>query len=74
MKKAKKVFVASVIAAILTGTAMIITGLSKGFGSKFVLDFTIIIFSASVFIVFLSYVLYKKEKRKEWLKSNKGMP
>ena len=65
MKKAQKVFVASIIAAVLSGIVMVITGISKGFGNQFILDCTILLFSASVFIVFLSYLIYKKAGKDE---------
>ena len=68
MKKTKKVLIVSLTAAVLTGTAMVITGLLRGFGSKLILDCTIIVFSVNVFIVFLSYVIYKREKQKEIFK------
>ena len=69
MSKLKRVLIVSIISLVFTGIAMIITGLSKGFGSKSVLDITIIIFSANIFVVFLCYVLYKKKQRE---KNGKG--
>jgi hypothetical protein len=65
MKKEKKIFIVAITAAVLSGTTMIITGLSKGFASKFVLDGTIILFSISIFVVFLSYVVLKRKKNEE---------
>ena len=65
MKKPKIFFVLSIVSAVLCGIAMVITGLSKGFGNKFILNCTIILFSVSVFIVFLTYLMHKKEKDEE---------
>jgi hypothetical protein len=65
MKKHKKFLFVSVVAAVFFGIAMVITGLSKGFGNKLILDCTIILFSVSIFIVFLSYLIYRKGKGEE---------